>query len=164
MIAVEFSRWPPHPLACGETLPPRVEKGKKASPTPSFSTRYKPRATRFFHFPLTTSYKAKPRTIYTPQSTRYKPFHPPQPAVCHTEPCVFLAGSCCCRCFRLVRRVPLMGRRWARPRRPLPLLARRLPLFGPPLAATGWRGSVTGRLAWRVRPVIRRPVPSWGAW
>ena len=53
----------PHPRACGETLPPQVDKGRKASPTPSFSTSYMPHA--FSHFPLTT----KP---YFPSGTKSK--------------------------------------------------------------------------------------------
>ena len=44
-MALEFSRSPPHPLACGETLSPQVEKGKRARPTLSFPTFHDLRST-----------------------------------------------------------------------------------------------------------------------
>ena len=62
LIAFGFAGSSPHPLACGETLPPQVEKGKRPCPTPSFSTLHDLRSTIIF--------------FYTPHATRFPDYSP----------------------------------------------------------------------------------------
>ena len=67
-MALEFAPSPPHPLACGETLPPQVEKGK-----PLRKRLYQSRGAMNY----VPSHLLPRSTIYVPRSSFTKTSHSP---------------------------------------------------------------------------------------